>query len=300
MANILKVFKESLPQYIHTLPEKNKPAVWLPQEYALQYERFRTFGNDRRFLMLDYDHKGGKAKDHRQYDIEPNIVIYNPHNQNHQAYWLLGDPVHCQESSKYNKPYQFLRAIESAYDEKYDGDQHFARYISRNPFYAFVDTDWRHDRPHKLNALAEVVQLNKRRIKKGDREVTGRGRNNTVFDDLRRWAYKQDTSNITYNMWLQRCITKAIDYNMFDKPMELPEVQSIGKSVAQYTYNRTFNETFAEYVQRTHTSEIQAKRGAIGGKKSKRKPVAGSEASTKPWESMGISRATYYRRKAKE
>jgi hypothetical protein len=43
----------------------------------------------------------------------------------------------------------------------------------------------------------------------------------------------------------------------------------------------------------------QKRKGSLGGKKSKRGAKANSERSTKPWEAMGISRATYYRRQNK-
>jgi hypothetical protein len=303
MSDIVRAFKDSLPKYIHTLPEKNKPAIWLPQKHALRYERIRTYGNDRNFLMLDYDTDSESFADHTRYDIEPNIIIYNPANYNHQAYWRLQDAVHCQQTSKHTKPYLYLRAIESAYDEKYNGDTNFSRYISRNPLYVFSDTDWRHNRGHTLGELAEVVQLNKQRVKTGNRIVTTgeRGRNCMVFDDLRFWAKRQDTRNMTYETWIQRCTTQALSYNSFREPMSLNETMAIAKSVAKYTYNKQIailnrDESFEQYVARTHTSEIQAKRGRLGGLKSR---GGGRPSLGEPWKALNISRATYFRHKAK-
>jgi len=302
MSAIIKLFRESLPEYIHTLPEKNKPAVWLPKEHAMRFERFRCYGNNRHFLMLDYDNPESKSENHTRYDIEPNFIVYNPQNNNHQAYWLLKDPVYCQQNRKHSKPYLLLRAIESAFDDKYDGDRHFSRYISRNPLYAFADTDWRHSRGHKLAELAEVVQLNQQRVKSGKRVVTSDkgSRNCMVFDDLRLWAYKQNTEDMDFPTWFQRCITQALKYNTFSNPMSLSEVRAIAKSVSQYTFNKPFYESFSEYVRRTHTSEIQAIRGAKGGKLSKgggRKVDLNSARQTQPWVKLGISKATFYRRK---
>jgi hypothetical protein len=74
--------------------------------------------------------------------------------------------------------------------------------------------------------------------------------------------------------------------------MQLQELQAIAHSVAQYTFNH--KESFEDYVARTHTSEIQAKRGAVGGKKSK---GGGRPSLGNPWEELGISRATYFRKK---
>lgn len=288
--SLLNQLKDTLPEFIHSLPEKNKPAIWLPKEKAILCERIRLHANDRHFLIVDYDVKTGKEpKFYNHYDIEPNFIIYNPANLNHQAFWLLRDPVHVQNKSKFNKPNLFLKAIERAYDEKYDCDNHFARYISRNPLYPFSDTDWRHDREHTLNELAEVVNLNQKRIRAGNREVQGTGRNREVFDDLRRWAYKQDTSEISYSDFFNKVLIKAISYNTYKNPMQLSEVESIAKSVAQYTFNKTFNQgDYAAFCAR------QAERGRKGGLVSR---GGGRTSLGEPWLDLNISRRTYFRRK---
>ena len=65
-------------------------------------------------------------------------------------------------------------------------------------------------------------------------------------------------------------------------------MKATAKSVATYTHKHFSPEGFRAY---------QAASGRKGGKVSKRPPVAGSEATEKPWEALGISRATYYRKK---
>ena len=294
--SLLNQVRSTLPDYIHTLPEKNSPAIWLPKSHALEHERIRLHGNDRHFLMVDYDVKNGNTvKYHDHYDLEPNFITYNPINLNHQAFWFLRDAVHVQNESKFNKPNLYLKAIERAYDDKYNGDKHFARYISRNPLHAFADTDWRHDNKYSLNELAEVVNLNQQRIKAGDRQVQGAGRNREVFDDLRKWAYKQDTDKISYEQWLNKVLIKAIGYNTYKTPMALNEVESIAKSVSQYTYQKSFNQ--GDY---TAFCARQAERGRKGGLISRgggRPQKATALDKTKPWVDLNISRATYFRRK---
>jgi len=265
--------KETLPKSLRVLHTKGEPLIRLPQEKALAFERVKLHQNDRHFLIIDYDVKNGKpVVDHSHYDIEPNFVIYNPKNSNHQAYWFLCDAVHCQDESKYRKPFQYLRAIETAYDEKYGGDIKFGRYISRNPFFIGADTDWRHNERFKLKELADVVKLNQYRIKSGNKSTADNAhnsRNVTLFDELRYWAYKQDTSKFKYPEWQQRCLTQVATYNSFPTPMNIHQITSIAKSVAQYTFNNHFFESFDDYVARTHTSAIQALRGSKGGKVSK-------------------------------
>ena len=103
--SLLNQLKDTLPDYIHSLPEKSKPAIWLPRAKAIQCERIRLHANDRHFLMVDYDVKDDNPiVYHEHYDIEPNFITYNPENMNHQAFWRIANPVHCQDASKQRKP----------------------------------------------------------------------------------------------------------------------------------------------------------------------------------------------------
>ena len=80
---------------------------------------------------------------------------------------------------------------------------------------------------------------------------------------------------------------------MFLEPLPYSEIKATAKSIAKYCWKRdTYH--YNEFIYR------QALKGSKGGKVSKRKPVPDSEQSLKPWEELGISRATYYRRKSKK
>ena len=82
----------------------------------------------------------------------------------------------------------------------------------------------------------------------------------------------------------------------FKVPLPVSEVKAIAKSIANWTYKH-----FTPQAFRASQARKGAKGGKVstGGKISKRKPVQGSEAQTKPWEKLGMHRATYYRKKAK-
>ena len=75
---------------------------------------------------------------------------------------------------------------------------------------------------------------------------------------------------------------------------------STAKSVAKWTWQNLTPGGFRDYVERTHTPEIQAKRGKVGGVRSGEVRRIGSASELKPWEAEGISRATWYRRKKNE
>jgi hypothetical protein len=69
----------------------------------------------------------------------------------------------------------------------------------------------------------------------------------------------------------------------FEFPMSVKEVAGIARSIAKWTFEHFSPDWFSE-TQRARVN----------------RRWAGKEAAsrTKPWEPLGISRATYYRRKA--
>lgn len=77
---------------------------------------------------------------------------------------------------------------------------------------------------------------------------------------------------------------------MFAEPLPYSETKATAKSIAKYCWKRDAYH-YNEFVYR------QALKGSKGGKVSKRKPVATSEQSLKPWVDLGISESTYQRRK---
>ena len=79
---------------------------------------------------------------------------------------------------------------------------------------------------------------------------------------------------------------------MFFEPLPYSEVKATAKSIAKFCWKQD-GYHYNEFITR------QSIKGAKGGKVSKRKAVVTSEQSLKPWEDLGISRATYYRRKSK-
>jgi len=137
-----------------------------------------------------------------------------------------------------------------------------------------------------------------------DKEIVadyGLGRNCTLFDKTRKWAYRAIRQGWPeYEQWLEACYERASAYNLqFSLPLDEREVHIVARSIAKWTFSRFSQATFSDYVERTHSSEIQKKRGAIGGKASRgggRPKEEDSTSSNQPWVNMNISRRTYYYR----
>ena len=257
-ALILKEYiKNSLFTHIQVLPEKGAPSYWVESSKIYEFERAKLHLNDRHFLMTDYDLSLSKA--HLLYDVEPNLVIYNPIKCSHQAFWLLATPVHCQ--NKASRAYRYLRAIESGYDIKYSCDADFQREIHRNPLFHSSDVEWLNTERHTLKQLAEVVDLNNV-IPKEERKLydEAEGRNCELFNELRIWAYKQikNLSECSFEAFTSQLIIRANRLNTFSIPLPDSEIRSIARSIAGFC--------IARLDSHVKFSAKQARRGAIGGK----------------------------------
>ena len=122
------------------------------------------------------------------------------------------------------------------------------------------------------------------------------GRNCYVFHTACPFAYQEIRAyrGKTYKQWETAMIAHCVSLNEgLPEPMTFNEVKGIAKSISRYCWRKD-GYYYQEFIDR------QSRKGAIGGKKSKRGVKVDSERSTKPWEAMGISRATYYRRQKNE
>src|SRR5690606_21343451 len=141
--------------------------------------------------------------------------------------------------------------------------------------------------------LADFVDLPKKLSKK--QEVSGLGRNCTLFDTVRKWAYTAVRAHRggIYNTWLEEVTKQCLSVlEAFLEALPYSEIKATAKSIAEYCWKKDAY-CYQEFIDR------QTRKGALGGKKSRRGCSISSERSMKPWEALGIGQATYYRRKKK-
>ena len=98
----------------------------------------------------------------------------------------------------------------------------------------------------------------------------GLGRNCTLFEKTRLWAYKAIRQGWPgFDQWVDAVVDRATGYNVqFEQPLPANEVRHTAKSIAKWTHS---NLTPAGF------SAVQAARGAKGGKVSKR-PTKGGKS----------------------
>lgn len=224
----------------------------------------------------------------------PTIVAQNPENGHAHLIYGLDVAVRTAPDAK-SGPLRYAAAVDCALRALLGADEDYAGLICKNPLHPhWRVTEWEY-RLYELGDLDSWLDLSPYTDRRKKLPAYGLGRNCNLFEHLRLWAYKAIRQGWPeYGRWFEACLTKAEGYNIQQfagtKAGKLPfnEVKATAKSVATYTHKHFSPEGFRAY---------QAASGRKGGKVSKRPPVAGSEATEKPWEALGISRATYYRKK---
>lgn len=229
----------------------------------------------------------------------PTLTITNPENGHAHLLYALKTSIRTAPDGKM-KPLRYAAAVENALRKKLEADSGYSGLICKNPNHSHWKIAVWQPELYTLDWLADSLDLNAA----NDKEILddyGLGRNCALFDRTRKWAYRAIRQGWPeYDKWLIACYQRATMYNLqLDNPLMDREVMSIAKSIAKWTSSVFTKSSFELFVNKTHASEIQSKRGAKS-KGGGRYKDANSNESLKPWNKLGVSRATFYRKKLGE
>lgn len=249
------------------------------------------------WLVFDVDREGAAIDWSDRNAPAPNITVKNPVNGHAHLLYALNIAVRTAPDASV-KALKYAAAVERSLCEKLCADVNYSGLICKNPFHLeWQVMEWREE-AYTLDELADYLSASERRSI--DKHY-GMGRNCHLFEMTRKWAYRAIRQGWpAFSQWLDAVIQRVEMYNAsLPVPLSPAECRAIGKSIAKYTYRKFSPEGF---------SAVQAARGrkggnanssenqAIKGQKSKRVAVATSARTLKPWVTLGISRATYYRK----
>lgn len=241
------------------------------------------------YIVLDIDHPNALLMLSEQLLPQPNFLVINPSNYHAHIFYELSTPVHKTSVAR-TKPLRYLASIEYALREVWNADKSYSSLISKNPLHESWKLVQLRQDAWELGELADWLTLPTKLPRKA--QSVGLGRNVTLFDMLRFWAYDSVLSyRLTggYEAWHKAVLSTAESFNTFPEPLDFNEVANTAKSVAKWTWTN--------YTKRLSNEEFSARqsaRGRLGGR-----PKT-TTAEGKPWEAEGISRATWYRRQAKK
>ena len=209
----------------------------------------------------------------------PSIIVQNRDNHRAHLTWCITNPVHCYTSAR-AAPLRFLADVNAAYTRQFGSDPGYGGRLTKNPLHANFIAIPAAARAYTLTDLASAI------LKAGPRlprevDTTRAGRNCSLFTEAMRYASRNRGDPVLP-------FVVALNESEYGTAgLDQRECESIARSVERY---RT--------KWQRHTMSF-TERQAMRGKRSKRPPAPDSERTTAPWLAMGISRRTYYRRKAR-
>ena len=219
----------------------------------------------------------------------PTWIAKNRQNGHAHIGYMLAAPVCTTHRAKQNV-IEYLAKIEQAYSLALGADRGYTGLITKNPCHETWENHTFGVQPYDLNYLADFVELQE--LKTDLKEVSGLGRNCTLFDTVRFWAYKAIRAHrgSTFDVWLGKVLEQCQNANgAFIEPLPYSEVKATAKSIARYCWKKDAYH-YQEFIDR------QSRKGKLGGIQSGIVRRKNSVTEKKPWLILGISRATYYRR----
>ncbi|PTB88391.1 replicase, partial [Pseudidiomarina aestuarii] len=214
----------------------------------------------RYWLVYDVDRSGAVLDWYDRGAPPPTIVAQNPANGHAHLIYGLEVPVRTAPDGKPG-PLRYAAAIDCALRDVLDADAGYSGLICKNPLNAFWRvTEWE-PRLYELGDLASWLDLSSFNDRRRRLPDYGLGRNHTLFEKLRRWAYRAIRQGWPeYERWHVAVLERARAYNTFEAPLPDSEVRATAKSVAKWTHQNLTQAGF---------SQVQSLRGRKKGAKAR-------------------------------
>lgn len=257
----LSLFRERLPQrpyctdqlgavFIRSLAQALRCLYLQPNPPCLLF--WLVFDVDRPLAALAWDEANLPA---------PSWVTTNPDNGHAHIAYGIRVPVVLSDAGR-PEVIRYAAAVDLAYLAALRADEGYARLLCKNPCHPH----WRVWLPagevclYDLWELAAYVDLQPYRDCRRNLPGVGLGRNCTLFDRLRRWAYRaiNEHRRGDRDAWLCLVLEKAEAYNDFAVPLAFNEVKATAKSVGKYVWRIAPQSA-------TRFSALQTARGHKGG-----------------------------------
>ena len=215
----------------------------------------------------------------------PNWTVWRTANDHAHICWTLAKPVHRYPAARI-EPLRYLAGIAEFYAHATGADPGYNGILAHNPAPTFANDDfvttWGHPAPYSLDQLAAVIPFG---WEPPTVRQAGVGRNCDLFEAGMRWAGRQANASLPVLPALH------VANQDFAHPLPLSEVQATARSIEKYR---------KRWAARSWHCPRWISRQAARGRRSGEARHLGSNESLKPWAAEGVSRATWYRRRATE
>ncbi|MEW2278493.1 replication initiation protein [Streptomyces cyaneofuscatus] len=171
------------------------------------------------------------------------------------------------------KPLAYAAAVTEGLRRALDGDAAYSGLMTKNPLHVDWSTEWLHGGLHTLGGLEEALSGHMpsarwRETKRFRTNITGLGRNCSIFETARTWAYREVRHHFGNPGTLHTAIHAEVHTRNaeFTEPLPAVEARAIANSIHRWitTRSRMWKDGAAVY-EATFVS-IQSARGKKSGK----------------------------------
>jgi hypothetical protein len=208
-------------------------------------------------LVFDVDRPAGALAWEDAGLAPPNWTATNPRNGHAHVGYEIEIPITVDPFVD-RAPVRFAAAIECAYRESMRADDSYGGHLCKNPLHKHWITQVFRSDGYSLHELSEYIpDLNRFSDKRKKLPEAGLGRNVSLFNRLRHWAYRavNEYRDGDFDTWHETVKGKAAAYNDFMTPLPLNEIGHTAKSVATWVWR-------IAPASAVKFSRLQAERGA--------------------------------------
>ena len=198
----------------------------------------------------------------------PNMEARNPEN-NHQHLFYMIDPAVYTLRQARRKPLELAADVDKGLTRLLDADPGYGKLISKNP----LSSQWTvyiwHEKAWGLTELLDYIPDNIQKWKPGAEETIGLGRNCTVFDRARIYAYAEWRRQGFNDQ--PRLLEAVFNFSMninnsFRIPMLDKEVLCIARSISRWTARHMDAGGLREWFQEQNRKSVSVRRKKAAGK----------------------------------
>uniref|UniRef100_UPI003F4989DA replication initiation protein n=1 Tax=Nocardia sp. CA-095871 TaxID=3239971 RepID=UPI003F4989DA len=197
-------------------------------------------------LVVDVDHPDTalRAFERPKGHPDPNWVAQSPSGRGHIGWWLKA-PV-CRTDSARLAPLRFAQRLEAGLRIEVGGDPAYAGRLTKNPIHDAWETIYGPAAAYNLADL--ITPSTPRQMPRKPERASGLGRNVTMFDTARRWAYPMwwHHRNGDQAEWehlvLDYCRHEVND--RFGYPLPFSEVRATSTSISRWIWRNFSEESF--------------------------------------------------------
>ncbi|MBF7684092.1 replication initiation protein [Acinetobacter sp. B5B] len=242
------------------------------------------------YFFFDIDRSEAVMAWHDKNLPMPYWTAQNPRNGHAHICYKLEIPL-CTSEFGSQKAIAYASKVQAGLASKLGADVGYSHLITKNPFHQ----DWRiefwSEKSYTLDYLADFVDIPNKLSKK--QEQLGLGRNCTLFNTVRKWAYKAIRGHRggIYSKWyaevFERCQSSN---NAFLEPLSDSEIKATAKSIAEYCWKKDAY-CYQEFIDR------QSRKGKLGSNKAnniKNSCVLGGKAKSRKYDQLRIDARKLY------